>query len=66
MLLVGVCLELRLRVIRLGGGVLMGSVLVRKVGLCRDSVVEAGMEGAVWRPQEMAELWAFGLRWAHE
>lgn len=61
MLLVGVCLELRLRVISLG--VLMGLVLV---GICRDSVVEAGMVGAVWGLQEMAELWAFGLRWANE
>lgn len=44
----------------------MGLVLVRKVGICRDSVVEAGMAGAVWRLREMAEPWAFGLRWAKE
>lgn len=57
-------MEWRLGVISLGGA--MGLVLVRKVGLCRVSVVEADMAGAVWRLREMAELWAFGLRWANE
>lgn len=49
---------------QLGGAEGVG--LVRKVGICRGSVAEADIAGAVWRLQEMAELWAFILRWAHE